>query len=71
MRAAVTRGEVLPLSRILSIARARVPGEMLEVGLEDDHGGLVYKVKILSPSGRVQEVRLDARTGRVLAVEND
>jgi uncharacterized membrane protein YkoI len=71
IRTAVARGELVPLPRILAIARARVAGEVVKTELESDHGRLEYEVKILTPSGRVREVELDARTGKVLKIEDD
>ena len=74
VRDALRRGQVLPLTRILAIAQSRAPGEVIKVELDDDddHGGrLIYEVKTLSKSGRVMEVELDARTGKVLKVEED
>ncbi|KHL26596.1 hypothetical protein PK98_09555 [Croceibacterium mercuriale] len=71
IRAAVARGQVLPLPRILALARTRVPGDMLKVELEEEDGRIAYEIKILTPAGRIREVTLDARTGRVLEVEDD
>jgi uncharacterized membrane protein YkoI len=71
IRAAVQRGELLPLPRIMALAQARVSGDVLKTELESQHGRLVYEVKILTRNGSVQEVKLDARTGRVLRVEDD
>lgn len=70
-RAALARGEILPLPRILAIAAGRVPGDILEVELEDEHGRLIYDLKILAKNGRVREVEIDARSGAVLKVEDD
>lgn len=70
-RAALARGEILPLPRILAIATARVPGDVLEVELEDEHGRLIYDLKILARNGRVREVEIDAKTGAVLQIEDD
>ena len=70
-RAALARGEILPLPRILTIATGRVPGDVLEVELEDEHGKLIYDLKILARNGRVREVEIDAKTGAVLKVEDD
>lgn len=70
-RAALARGEILPLPRILTIAGARVPGDVLEVELETDHGKFIYDLKILARNGRVRDVEIDARTGAVLKVEDD
>jgi len=71
IRAAVARGQLLPLPRVLAIARARVPGRLLDVELEEDGRRLLYEVKILTRSGRVVEVTVNARNGRILEVEED
>lgn len=70
IRAAVQRGEVLPLPRILYIAQAKVPGDIVKVELEYESTGIEYEVKILTPSGRVREVEIDARTGAVIRIED-
>jgi uncharacterized membrane protein YkoI len=71
IRAAVARGELLPLPRILSLALARVGGEVVKVELEHERGVLMYEVKILTPSGVIREVELDARTGVLIKIEDD
>jgi hypothetical protein len=71
IRLAVACGVVLPLPRILNIAQRRVPGEVLKVQLEEMFDRLGYEVKVLTADGRVQEIKLDARTGTILKVEND
>ena len=70
-RAAVARGEALPVSRILEIAQHEVPGQVIEVELEWDHDRLEYEVKVLTDAGRVREIEIDAANGRVLSVEDD
>lgn len=70
-RAAVARGEALPVTRILEIAQREVPGQVIEVELEWDHDRLEYEVKVLTDAGRVREVEIDAANGRVLSVEDD
>ena len=70
-RAAVARGEALPVSRILEIAQREVPGQVIEVELEWDDDRLEYEVKVLTESGRVREIEIDASNGRVLSVEDD
>ncbi|WP_077147941.1 PepSY domain-containing protein [Sphingopyxis sp. KK2] len=63
---------LLPLSRILAIARARVPGEIIDVDLdEDDDDGPEYELEILTPDGRSIEMKIDARHGRIIEVEED
>lgn len=70
-RAAVEAREALPLTRILEIARRTVPGEIVEVELERDHGRLIYEVEVLTRTGRVRKVEIDAQSGRVLEVEDE
>lgn len=71
VREALQRGEVLPLLKILAIANEKVPGDVIEVELEDERDALVYEIKILTSTGRVREVEIDARTGVVLKIEDD
>lgn len=71
IREAVARGELLGLPRILELAQAAVPGDVVKTELESEHGRLVYEVKILTGTGRVREIELDARTGVVLGIEDD
>lgn len=71
VREALQRGEVLPLVKILAIASQQVPGDVIEVELEDEKSALVYEIKILTGTGRVREVKIDARTGKVLTIEDD
>lgn len=71
IRAAVERHEILPLPRIMTVAQARVPGEVVKTELETDNNRLIYEVKILTGDGSVQEVKLDARTGKIIRVGKD
>jgi len=70
-RAALARGEIQPLPKILAAAAAKAPGDVIKVELEDEKGRLIYEVKLLGKDGRVREVELDARTAMVLKVEDD
>jgi len=71
-RALLQRGEILPLSRILPIALAQVPGDVIEVELDrSKHHGWEYEVKVLDAGGRVREVKLSARDGTVRKIEDD
>lgn len=68
---ALARGEILPIIRVLGIATARVPGDVLKVKLERKSFGFQYEVKILARNGRVREIEIDARTGAVRSIEDD
>ncbi len=59
------------LDRAVSIALQQVQGKVLEAGLENENGYLVYGVEILKPDGTVADVKVDAGTGKVLRVDLD
>lgn len=65
---ALQRGEILPLNQVLEIATREVPGKIIEVEYK---AGPKYEVKVLAADGRIREVKLDARTGLVLGIEDE
>jgi uncharacterized membrane protein YkoI len=65
-RAALARGEILPLTRILAVVAQRSPGDILEVELDRERTRFIYEITVLSPAGKVVEVRLDAKTAAVI-----
>ncbi|MGE0530063.1 MAG: PepSY domain-containing protein [Hyphomonadaceae bacterium] len=69
--AAVEARQALPLTRIFEIAQTAVPGEIIEVELDREGGRLIYEVDILTSTGRLRQVEIDARTGDVLDVEDE
>lgn len=69
-RAAVARGEILDLSRILRIVAARYPGQVVEVEFGEDDGIHIYEIELLTSQGRLIELEVDAKTGRILDVED-
>lgn len=69
--AAVEARQSLPLTRIFQIAQTAVPGEIIEVELDREDGRLIYEVDILTSTGRLRQVEIDARTGEVLDVEDE
>jgi hypothetical protein len=70
-RAAVERGEALPLSRIVDQARRDFGGRLLEVEMDREDGRLVYEIELMAGTGRVLELLYDARTGKLLKAEGD
>ena len=70
-RELLRRGEIVPLARILEVVQQRVPGDVIEVELEREDGRWEYKVKVLTPTGRVRKLYLDARNGAVLKIKDD
>jgi uncharacterized membrane protein YkoI len=65
------KGDILPLETILDRALTTVPGEVLEIDLDDDKDGLVYEIKILTRRGLVLELDIDAHSGKILELEED
>lgn len=68
-RRAVEEGRILPLKDILARAEASHPGQLLEAELEDEHGMMVYELKVLAKDGRVIKLLYDAGTGELLKVK--
>lgn len=70
-RDAVERGEILPLAEVLARLQDSHPGRVVEVEFEDEDGILAYEIGLVTADGRLIEVELDARTGRILALDED
>ncbi|KAF1067167.1 MAG: putative protein YkoJ [Pseudomonas citronellolis] len=65
-------GVIRPFEELLPLAQARYPGSrLLEAELEREHGVYVYEIELLTPSGVVREIELDARDGRLLKDKED
>jgi len=69
-RQALQRGEVLPIARILELVAQHLPGDVIEVQLDERRGRLEYEIRVLTPMGRVRELVLDARTGAFVRFED-
>jgi len=52
----------------IQIALRYVPGQVVQVKLEIEHGLLVYEVYIRTPYG-IYEVNVDANSGRVVQID--
>lgn len=69
-RQAVRSGQVLPLPAVLEQLAREVPGQVLEVELEQDGGRWIYEIKLLQPGGQLAKLKLDAQTAQVLRRKN-
>lgn len=68
----INDNRLIPLARILEIAQRRVPGQVIEVELDDDDDdGPEYELEILTADGRSIEMKIDARRGVIREVEDD
>jgi len=70
-RRAVDRGEALPIADLLERLKTRVPGEVVGVEFDREHGKWIYEFKIIDSRGHLLEVYVDALTGAVLTMEKD
>ncbi|MCX4189665.1 PepSY domain-containing protein [Methylophaga sp. OBS3] len=70
-RALREAGAILPLERIIEIAKTIKPGEVIDTGLEEDDGLYEYEIEILDANGRVWEMEFDAATGELMDLELD
>lgn len=68
-REALRRSEVLPLADILVVVEERFGGRVIEVEFEREHGRYLYELELVTPSGRLLELDVDAATGAVLKEE--
>lgn len=68
-RDALRSGRVLSLAEIMKRVTTRYPGEVLEAELDDDDAE--YELRILTRGGRIIELEVDGRTGRILDVDED
>jgi uncharacterized membrane protein YkoI len=62
-RGGVQSGQLVPLSRVIEMIGRRVPGRVLDAGLE----GSTYRVRWAAADGRRIDFIVDARTGQILS----
>ncbi|WP_417809366.1 PepSY domain-containing protein [Thioclava sp.] len=62
-RSAVERNEILSLKQISSAIQKQYGGRIIKVELEENDHLYVYKLKLITPQGRIVELEVDAATG--------
>jgi uncharacterized membrane protein YkoI len=65
------RQEILPLEELLRRLDLGADTRILEIESELEHGRHVYEIEYLDRGGRVREVLIDARSGEVLADQEE
>lgn len=70
-RRALEAGQALPLSAILDRVGHRLGGQVVGVEFDRDKGRYVYEFRVITPSGRLREVHVDAKTAEILKSEDD
>lgn len=64
-------GAIVPLEQIVSSARERYAGRVLETELEKDASGYYYELEMVDAEGLVRELKYDAATGELLNDKED
>jgi len=66
-------GDILPLETILKKVRRIQPGKILDLDLEleKEDGQIIYEIELLTSSGSVFELKMDARSGELLSTEKE
>jgi len=68
-RQLLSAGKILPLEKITKLAKEIKPGEVLETELERKKGIYIYEVELLDANSQVWELKLDAKTGKLIKME--
>lgn len=71
LRDAVRRAEAMPLSTLQDQVRKTFPGEIISVEIDEDDGRFIYEFKVLQTNGRLLEIEMDAKDGKVLDIDDD
>lgn len=66
-----TSGQILPLEKIHAKAKTIKVGKILETDLEVKNGQYIYEIELLDDKGIVWEIKLDAKTGQFIKLEED
>ena len=70
-RDAVRRNQVIPLSDIIPDVLQRFDARLLEVEFEREDGQFIYELELITGSGRMIEVMVDAASGELLGVDQE
>ncbi|MEI6158687.1 MAG: PepSY domain-containing protein [Roseococcus sp.] len=69
MRSALDRGEIRPVSEMIVLAEARLPGQVIAGELEPLGLSRAHEINPLPPNASPFEVNLDARSGALLGAQ--
>jgi uncharacterized membrane protein YkoI len=68
---ALQQGKVRPLAEILDKVRAQLGGEVIGLKFKEKDGRYIYKLKVVTPSGQLRKVSVDATTGAIVKSKDD
>lgn len=64
-------GQRISMEQAVQIAQQQVPGQVMHVDLDMENGILVYEVFILTMYNKIYEVEVNAKTGRIVNIEEE
>ena len=68
----LAKQEKISMEKAREIAQAKdLNGTIESAELEKEHGKLVYSFDIRNPTGTITEVQVDAKTGKIVSVEEE
>lgn len=70
-RKMVESGEIMSVEAIREAQAERLAGDLLELELEEKHGGYVYELEIKGSDGHVREFYVDASNGEIIKEERE
>ncbi|MDX2308977.1 MAG: peptidase M4 [Hyphomicrobium sp.] len=71
-RQALVEGRIRPLAEITEAFKSQMVGEIVGVELDTDAPGVfIYEFKILTSDGKLKEVDVDARTSKIIKIEDE
>ncbi len=70
-RDAADAGQIKPLSEVLHVVKASVPGQVLDVQLDKSGNPWTYRIRVRSDKGNVVLVVVDAETGKILSTKGN
>ncbi|KPF45593.1 hypothetical protein IP76_08130 [Rhizobium sp. AAP43] len=71
LRDGVASGRIKSLADLRRIVLSRVDGDIVSARIEQEHGLELYEFRVLRRDGRLVEVEVDARSGKIREIEND
>lgn len=67
---AISRGDARPLREVLNTVQSQHPGRIVSVGFSQSGRSTAYRVLIISSSGAVLSITVNARTGQITRVQS-
>lgn len=68
-RDATKAGKIKPLPEILAVVKKKVPGRVVDVQLSKKKIPWIYRVKVLTRSGKVVKVFVNAETAKIVRIK--